>query len=706
MKANETLKHNNTLGLNTNHIWKELEHSIMKIVQYLKNFTIAEDIRNIVLESENEITKLEKLNSIINILQKALDENKSEQTNLFFVEFFRMSALFYFSMEDKMKAFEIVDKYIMLLNEKMTLKGDNFVDINILAERDKLILNKSQMLFWDGSYDQCEAIIFNKLSYFENENTDDIYILEMTNFYITILTYKAWIHVIKKIWMKQKSFILAMNLLKEYKRLLIENFEEPDFKEVYKRKVKIYDQYLNFLIIKSTQTEANVLDILELMYQLLKEIIKLMNKDTFKFDYDVNSTQLIYYYFQAALCSFKSMEDDEYINIENTALLILHAFIQIYKEDIQFKAKLSTILIKRIFKIFKIIEKNGTKIKLNHQLNQFIEQIETKIRELIINFDEEGVYISKDSKQKLDLDLSELFLSVGSVKNFALENIRRFSEDRMKEAITDKENINELYLITYVHNKLLYVLAKILQDSPEVLSYFDDDCAILESLNGYLVVNEDSLVLLTQNSFFNDYKKDEKQNKIDLEKYQHFHITKTLKIKKSDVFFHFYNIHYFEMRKDANFNLHTIFVTLNTSYSLNLFRAAHTLCSFILSEIEKIKGCTEPIADNTEGYNDLYMFFLFFNIKLSIKLCDYYTALKCLNDINEKQNEYNIFLSNMLTGVCLGKVSFNDLSAVYFDKCLLFIERVFLVETTEENLNIKLNKKHDIAKISDSIIYF
>lgn len=726
-----------SLCFNTKFIWKEVETSIHKVVSYLKDNKIGQELSEVVYATQNhihnqvhEFTNSEKLNMIMLILDKALKENKSEELNTFFIEFYRLSALFLFSVDERNRAIELVEKLVNKINHSFKNKEEMEIDINLLIERDKLLLNKAQMLFWEECYEESLQIIYSKIAYFQKETTDEIYCLKMMNFIISVLNYQGWIYAMKlELEEAEKSFLLANQMIKDGKKLLQDNIQAPDYRELYKRKVKTFHQYLAFintntLVMKDKidKRDRVTMHYLETSHRLVLEIIKVMTKDTFEFDEDIHRSHLILYYMQAALLSLsvsykiedENSQDDqdsgEKIDLERTLMFLTNANVDNSSQDMNSKIKFRQILINCIFKIVKVVLSHG-KIVNKFEISSHIDFVEGKLRELILNFDESVTTSgSKDANFTLAIKNTEIYINSNAIKNFALFNVNRFTFDKMNSPV--RSEINEIFVTEYICNKILYVLAKIMQDSNEVIKNFDQNLIVLESMTGYLMLNIDSMILLTKNSLYAEYKSLKSEENISEfhEQYLNSKILSDLKLERSDTFYHFYHKHHFDVRKESHLDIYNQLLSLNCFYSLELYKPCISILNFLLKEFEKMKGYFSGNNENkqTQGYLDLYIFLVFFIVKIYMKLADYFMALKYLLEICEYKYDFPHFIFNILFGVCLTKLKYSDLGAVYLDLAWKHIQL-----SLEEDANIKINNdisgtnfhtNVDISKVSESKI--
>lgn len=714
------IKHNNfqvtdidfpvQFSFNQDFIWKEVEHSIVKIISYLKDNKIGIEIRDAYQNKNEEITNVERLKAIILILDKALLDNKSEYLNVFFIEFYRLCAIYLYCTDNKIKTYEIIEKFLYLINEYLRLNEDEMKDINLLVERDKLDLNKAQMLFWEEKYEEAEGIIYDKLAYFQNESTDELYVLKMTNFYISILVYKAWINVFNKDNIEaEKSFLLAIQILRDYKHLILQKFEDPNIKELYKRKVKILHQYINFTMnrLKETKNKLSSHTYLEISTKALKEIIKLLHKDNFEFDDDINKSYIIYYYLYGCVMALRNINEKNQLDIETPILYLSYALVQNSTQHITYKAKYNIFMFKNLLILCDLIMTEGKLANLtnNEMVIKELKLMDHKIEKIMMNFYENGKHPIEENAHLYSI-FQEYLYNSKTINNYCLSNIERFSDHTMKQPI--KDLIDEIYVVNYISDKFLFVLGKVIQDSKEFINLFSENLTVLESLNGYMVIEENNIILFLKNSFFIDYQPSETENDSSQnDKYLANNIFSNLIVEKSEQLLHFYNRHKFIIKKDASFDLYSLLTMINILYSLNLYKPCITIVSYILTEFEKVKStfCTVNLNKSTRPYLEFYLFLSMFVVKIYLKLNEYSLALKQLDEIADFENEeYTHILYNILTGVCLTKIRYSDLASVYMDKALIICERAL----TEENLKYSneagqvLERKVDPNKISES----
>jgi len=325
-KPNPTAKTNHGPLFNPNQnfnllfFWEEVESALRKIITYLQENKISEEIREILKDIKKP--NQEKLENVVNILDKALLENPTEQLNIFFLEFYRLASLYFFCMEIKIKAYDIVEKFLKRINFNFKGKIEKEIDVNILVERDKFILNKAQMYFWDEKLIESLELIDGRLSYFRLDTTDEYYCYKIFPIIISSLCYKGWTHAIQnKEIDARNAFILAIDYANSYEEWLTTYFKNPDLSEAYKRRIKAYHQYLNYLIFKIDNSANNYekLDLTKESHSMLIEMLKLISNEKFKFDSEILKSHILLYHLQACLYSLNLITiREEIFHYQNT----------------------------------------------------------------------------------------------------------------------------------------------------------------------------------------------------------------------------------------------------------------------------------------------------------------------------------------------------------------------------------------------------
>ena len=131
------ITHNKNISLNydfkTEYYWDEIFSSYLKIVSYLKENKIGEELCKIMSDENSTELNIDKLKSIIAILDKALVDNPSETLNIFFLEFYRLSAIYFFTTDNTTKALEIIDRFRIDINQSFKGVSEELLDVNLVV---------------------------------------------------------------------------------------------------------------------------------------------------------------------------------------------------------------------------------------------------------------------------------------------------------------------------------------------------------------------------------------------------------------------------------------------------------------------------------------------------------------------------------------------------------------------------------------------
>lgn len=711
-------------------IWEEIELVLLRICKYLDRNKLAQNIKEIINKqkiihktTDNKSSSQEKFYEVFNLMSNVIKENKAEEINVFFVEFFRLSSLYFFSINESLKAFDILDSFIVKINDNIQGLEEEFHDKNLLIERDRMLINKAQMLFWEDRIRECNEIINNRISYLKEGLADEYYLIKMTFFYSTLLSYKAWIYFYDNDEVEaDKSFYLSIKLIKDLKNIMKVN--NLDLRDLHKRQIKLYDQYLNFLIfrdrkdmIDSELTNKNnfnnrssvvgsiqqfvgqpnnyllskdLQDSTDLnlsAFKFLKEILKIINKETAHvgfFSEDLPESLLIYYNLLASYFCLSVVQNDT-INIENAIYYMISTYIHSNRINIKISFKINSSLLKKILVLHSIVLKYGKSItidKLDEDETSMISKSIKKLKQLIVLYEDDN----NSNILSSDLYDNQIFNKIQELdfnKNEAELNVIKHSSDNKKNPIN--EQINEIFIIKYLCERFNYILAcNILQDKKFALY---KDSLVIEGLNGYLLVEENTITLIVQNTTkkesevvfgMNMQNFSAKSNAPNL-------FIECLSLKSMDYYYIYYSKYVFHLSKEIRLDIFGYLVLVNFYTQMKLYKPAILILQNILTEmINHIS--LEELIDNYQGHYQLYVFFTFLLVEYYFKLDDFPIAFNLLLNIANKLNESSWLIYYMLLGVVLSKLQYMDLAAVYFEKVVLGFANVVLVED-KNNVN-------------------
>jgi hypothetical protein len=740
---NENDKALGSVNLNAKGIWLDIETCLLRICKYLDKNKLGLNIKDILEEktvkkSEKHTFK-DKFSDVFHLISNTVKENKSEEINSFFIEFFRLSALFYYSINEENKALELLDYYIVKINEHIEGLEEEFHDKNLLIERDRMLINKAQILFWEDRIYEANEIIDNRINYLKEGVADEYYLIKMTFFYSTLLSYKAWIYFYDNDEVEaDKAFYLSIKLVKDLKRLMKDH--TSDLRDLHKRQIKLYDQYSNFLIFRDrkqfikgnsllnnnketnnlkARKSSNILaffgqpnnyllweEIIEdtefntSAFKFLKEILKIMTKESEKvnfFDEELPESLLIYYnLFAGYFCL--SVVQNETINLENTLYYLINAYILTNKFTVKLNAKLNGKLLKKLITIKSIAIKYGKVLsttKLEEDELIILNKCVKKLKQLIILYEDDNSSLNLGSISSVNNISKELgedmyfnkILDLDFEKNQAEANLIKFSADNKKNTIT--ENINEVFIISYICEKFNYCLAcNILQDKKLALN---NQSLVLQGMNGFLIIEENSLTLIVQNSVRKNYNSVFGMNNenFDPDENPPNTVLELLTLKSNEFYFIYYSKHLFNLKKEHRFDLFGYLVMLSFFDSMGIYKPAILVIEHVLTEMTT-HMTLEDFALKYPSHYQLYVYLSFLKIKYYFKLEDFSVAFQSLMNISRNISEYSWSLFYFLLAIILSKQRYMDLSAVFFEKSLLNYQSL-ITSFTELDLTPKSN---------------
>lgn len=711
---------------NSNSIWKEIDSILNRIVKYLDKNKLASSIKETLgndpdLVNNNKVSKnysvIEKFQEIYSHITNTLKDNKLEETNSFFVEYFRLSALFFYSTGETSKAIDLLNEYISNINNHLQGVEEEFHDKNLLIERDRMLINKAEILFWENRYYECNEIINNRISYLKEGLADEYYLIKMTYFYSTILTYKAWIFLIDDDDIEaDKSFYLSIKLLKDFKKILESSFSKPDYTELHKRQVNIYDQYVNFLLFKENKNKESVKELKNLnhknstsfllwenfepsneiklyIFKFVKEILKILFKErensTKYFDENIQESLVIYYSMMAAyFCA--SVTQNEEINIENCLYHLTHAFITNNQLHLSISGKLYSGILTCIISMINIEKTYGKSININrtnsNDKNLIIKTIQ-KLKQMLNQYENDNSnLISKEAYNQTPFNK---ILDIDYQKNHAEANLIKFSAENKKNPIN--EMINEIFVINHVFQKFNYVLAcNVLQDKKLSLT---SNTIVIEGLNGFLIVEDTSLTLIVQNTLLKETDKvfGVNNKNVEISGEPSNYLLGILSLKSHEYYYLYYSKFHFSFEKDSRMDIFGYLVLLNYYDSMGLYKCAILTISNLLNEMVKNTSIID-LKISFSSHFELYLFLNFLLIKYYFKMDDFEIAYNCLRRISYEISDYSFVIYYILMAVCLSKKKYFDLSAVYFEKTLnVFSEVINFVNENEQKNEMMSN---------------
>lgn len=685
--------------------WEELELCLGIITKYLSQSKLGESI----LESLNTkgrgekgakdiISMTDRFNEVHHIINTNVKDNKYIELNAFFVDYYRLASLFQYSIGNKQGAHDTLDYFIDKINRKLEEKNEDLQDKNLLIERDKMLINKSQLLFWENRFVEANEIITNRVNYITEGKTDDHYLIKTTFFYCTILCYKAWILLVTDEddcdIEADKCFLLSIKLVKNLKHALKENNNIQEFNEENKRLVKIYDQYVVFLLLRSYKSRSNYenkgntilggsgspVSLDTLLYEnireedelilnaikFIKEILKIITKDESGgiFDKNLPQSHKLYYFTLAAYFS-ASVVCDGIINLENVIYYCMAAFIQSNQCNVAESAEINRLLMRSIYICLKLSVHQSKELRIGELEKSDIAKLNQAIvflKHICI------IYVNGESTQ-LPNFYDDKLSGIGISVNMAYVNVMKFSPENMQKPI--EENINEIFVIKHICQRMSNVLIKeVLNDRKLAI---EQETHVLEGLNGILTISETNLMLIVQNRFtkqnlsqepFNDSQHLAKGSYKNL-------FFELITLKGCEEYSFYYCKYNFSYVSEFKLNLKENLVLLIYFLQAGLNKPALSILTGLILEITKNININD-MSSQYYPFFELYSFFSMLLCTVYFKLEDYLLCFDLVEPLTivENRNEYNTMIFNLMLGFILSKIKFEDLASVFFEKCL------------------------------------
>lgn len=682
------------VNFNSETIWTDIQGSIADLCSHLKETKLGEDLKSILSQIEkSRKSQGENFRAVLFLIQSAVKENKAEETNILFINFFRLASIFLFLSHDREKAHDFLDLFIGRIDSRLKGIEEEFQDKNLLIERDKMLLGKAQFYFWEGKFDRANQIINNRLEYFISQSVDEFYMIKMTYFYVNILCYKAWICLHESDQIEaDKCFFLASKLLKDLKNKLIANFPTVGLCELYRRQVKVYDQYFNFMLCKVNQTNMRgrdrfyheefneESDFTRVAFKFVKEILKILSKPDFEFDAEIPTSLLIYYNSVAAYFSLIFLDPKGRINLESTIYYMLQAYVASNKFDFRESQGVNAILVWNIYEIVEAISSLHSKqlqvSDENGPTEKLLLGLASRQKEIMLVFEEDHKVTVSDEQT-----LSEVIAGLKYPRNLLIDNIEKFSPEFQKKSI--KDTIDEIFVIKSIADRFNNVLASTMMDDSR-LDLSEEDL-VIESLNGFLVLKDNSITLVIHHSFLKNCEGIfgmKIGNMLDSDQRADHLVLSVLELKSSEQYYVYFSKYDFKVNPDSRFDVAGYLVLVNYFYVRELYRPAVVLISHLLREFEAIPFLFSGKKDEyTDAYFEMYVFLVYLKAYLTFKLEDFGLVFGSLMNTSQSGSEYNRLIYNLLVAVVFAKEKYMDLSAVYFDKALGMVESCVQIET-------------------------
>lgn len=689
----------NNTSCSPSRTWDELFSSVTSIYSnFIQSKIFPEELKEFIEEkdiSEHKgIPDIASIENLLRVMDRYIVEYKIPNSTFLFVDFKRHCAIYFFSIGDTFKSLQLLKEILSLLNDNIEQSKLN-IDINLLCLKDCVKLNQACIMFWTEDYEESRLLLEEVLTYYEATD-EEMYLIKMVNFISIAFTYLSWIYVRKEQYEDaEKAFLHSIKVLSTVKSYTNYELGETEFIDTKIRKIYLFDQLINFYAM---------LQRYDMVEKPINEILKIMDKSDFSYNYEISHINKIYYFFAAIIVESKK---PDYINLTRI-LSYLCNVIKIIHDNSEALEQVPFRFYLIIFKIIEGYNYNNDKAIYNRndnndsRIDDIIEFICMYLDQVLSKYDLEKVFnlnpLSQNSyndDSSLTIDKFSIYLKNKEFSEFnAIEKVKYFNSEEMlkktelkdilpgrKGKFSNITTVPESFCIKTACDRVQYKFANIITDLVDSKSI--EEKATLESLNGFLSFDNYEMTLYTTYRFvarnnMSDKKEDVKigslllNNQINNDENRNIKLSKLILCYKRETSFAplYFVRHSFKINKDnksLNFSLYL--GLLNLLYNKKLYLPCLNLLSLFIDEFStEIDNLYSQINNNLvfEGLIYLFEFFLFMQVHILIMHENYDKALYSLLMLKTCTNEYNTMLKDLLMGICLSHYGFCELSLYYF----------------------------------------
>jgi hypothetical protein len=701
--------------------WRELLDAINNIYINFKKSQIDPEELKILLEEEANSTGIPNIASIeriVAVMNRYITDYKISHATTLFLEFKRIAAVYLFSIGSD-KSMDYLKEILNAVEDVIGVdsNGEN-LDMNMVCIKDCVKLNMAVINFWMEKFEESKDLLSEVITTYEVMD-NELYLIKMVNFVSVAFTYLAWIYTKQKQFEDaEKSFLHAIKVIKIVKKHSKLNRRDEGFININTKKVFIFDQLMNYYALVEEYDKC---------FQPLNEILKIMDKKSFTYDIDITPSHHANYYITATLYTLKTSRKVDF----EKALHYLSNVLKIIYKNASEMEPIPPIFYDNVFIIISCAKLNRGKnifyrdirktrddrryndgeveselddytLKVRNIILFELDKVASYLDEIIGKFDTEKYFTLNPSGSNNIIDsmitLEKYAEYVRNIKfsqfNFFNEILASHIEENLLITFESSYVIDEIHLIKLVSERMLYTYANIIRNLNDCKNIHEK--IIMEGLNGFLVVENDEIILYQIYRFL---ARDDKHSlhdgvKIHLEEDVRERRSKnekkleTLKVFKIKSLEHnFAPLYYkritFKLEKDAKtFNFSIYFALINVLYSKKLYQPCITLISLIVDEISSISFDLYDQEDKYQKVNSflhLYEFLLFIQVYLFIYLKQYDRALYELLKIQKNVNEVNELIYKTLIGLCLAHCYYYDIASMNFADGVTLIKN--LVDT-------------------------
>jgi hypothetical protein len=718
--------------------WRELLESIKNIcINFQKSLIDPEEFLHLLEEESNStgIPNIASIERIVAVMNRYITDYKIPNATTLFLEFKRIAAVYLFSIGSD-KSMDYLKEILNAVEDVIGIdsSGDN-LDIAMVCVKDCVKLNMAIINFWLEKWDEAKDLLCEVITTYEVMD-NELYLIKMVNFVSVAFTYLAWIYTKQKQFEDgERAFLHAIKVIKIVKKHSKVSRREEGFINTKSKKVFVFDQLMNFYALTEDYEKC---------IQPLNEILKILDKSNFIYDMDITPMHHANYYITATLYTIRTTNK---VDLEKA----LHYFSNVMKivyENSNEMDPIPPIFYDNIFTLITCIKLNRGEIYFFRDIRKTrpkksatrdkkfegcelyedeLDEYTIKVRSIILfNLDKVAVYLDEiigkfDAEKVFTLNpsgsnnlidsmitLEKYAEYVRNVKfsqfNFMNEIRLKQTEEKLLENFPSEQDIDEIHLVKLISERMLLTYANIIKDLNDCKNIHEK--IVLEGLNGFLVVDNDEIVLYSIYRFMarDDYhalhaqikiheeddvkerKKDKAEKKLET--------LKVFKIKNLEHNFAplYYKRITYKLEKDnKTFNFSIYFALMNVLYDKKLYQPLITLTSIMVDEISSICFDLYDQEENSQKVNcflHLYEFLLFLQVYYFIILKQYDRALHQLLKIKKNVNEVNELFYKTLVGLCLAHCYYYDISIINFSDGVNLIRPLvdaYKIEEEEHN---------------------
>jgi tetratricopeptide (TPR) repeat protein len=715
--------------------WAELLHAINNIYINFKKSQIDPEELHVLLVEEtsntNGVPDVASIDRIIQTMRRYINEYKIPYATSLFLDFKRIAAIYFFAIGSQDKAVEILKEIINSIDDTIGPNtNESNLDINMVCVKDSVKLNLASIHFWLEEFDESRQYLEKVIT--EYESTDnELYLIKMVNFVSVAFTYLAWIYAKKhQLDDAEKAFVHALKVISTVKTHSKEKRKELGFINTKAKKIFIYDQIINFY---------SFIEQFENCQQPLCEILKIMDKKTFTYDIDITPVHHVNYYITACLYALKTHKKIDF----NKALHYLCNVICINYRYSDYFENMPPIFFEKLLLLLEAVKLNSgnhifmkelepsrrtsaNRNSLNNifniskqcreEINTIIDEVSNYLDEIIAKFDAEKTFSLNPSSSASSIVDSLITLerfgkymknNEFGIFNHINEMQEKQSDKVISQEIPETHEFDEIQLIKITTERMLLKFANLIKDLVDCKNIHEK--IVLEGLNGFLVVENEEIVLfsiyrfMARDSQHAIYEETKINQEDDVREKKSFSEKKeTLKVFIVKKVEHKYPPLYykritFKLVKDAKtFNFPVYFALINLLYCKKLYQPCITLLSLFLDEVSSMATDLyeqQETHQKTNAFLHLYEFLLFIHVYLLCTLRKFDRALFELLKIRTNVNEVNTLLYKTLLGLCLTHCYYFDIAIVNFSQAVHLIKPL-VDEYKSEEQEIGQNEKN------------